>query len=408
MIALSQLRRIGVIGADVAAGMARAGGFIGSLRRRSGSVSRYDAVRMGAAAVVDEALLTIFQLVRSPNDETRFASNLDAGHELLGYLRGAESPAAAASYHQRPGPAEFAGVERRLGHVRFRHASFPSRYAPPMSVPGSGRFLAETDNQVAHAWILRHDEPAPWIVCVHGAGMGDPLADIFAFRAGALHRAGFNVAIPVLPHHGPRGVGRFAVGFPTDDPVMNFHGTAQAIADVRAVLVAIEQREEPAMLFAISLGGYVAAAVAGLEPAVRGVVVGVPVVDLAALVRRHAPGRFARHPLFEPMCDVSASLESYCSPLDLPVPRTPVRRVWAGRADRLVRPDQVERLIERWDGAPTYWYQGGHMGFLGLPQVRRATRDAIVDSGLGVIRDGRLRARPVADPTGVTNPGFPR
>ncbi|MBK5287308.1 MAG: hypothetical protein JJE46_02455, partial [Acidimicrobiia bacterium] len=207
MITWPALRRIGDIGTDLSAGMTRAGRFIGSLRRQRDSLPRWTAARMGAAAVVDEALLTTFQIIRSPTDQSQFASNLDDANELLAYLHREEPAADTASYHQRPGPAEFAGVERRVGHVRFQHASFPSRYQPPDSVPGSERFREQTDNRVAHAWILRHDEPAPWIVCVHGAGMGNPLADIFAFRAGALHRAGFNVAIPVLPHHGPRGVG---------------------------------------------------------------------------------------------------------------------------------------------------------------------------------------------------------
>ncbi len=405
MIAGPAVRRLSDLGADLTAGIGRAARFVRSLHDQRGALPRWAAVRMGAAAVIDEALLTTFQVVRSPTDHDQFSPNLDIAEGLLTYLRHEPSPSDVASYHPRPGPAEFAGVERRVGHVRFQHASFPSRYSPDASVPGWFRYLEQTDNRIAHAWILRHETPAPWIVCVHGAGMGDPLADIFAFRAGALHRAGFNVAIPVLPHHGPRGAGRFAVGFPTDDAAMNFHGAAQAIADVRAVLVAIEQRDEPAMLFGISLGGYVAASVAALEPTVRGVVVGVPVVDLSALIRRHAPERFTHHPLFDAMCDVSQSLEFYSSPLELPVPHTEVRRVWAGQADRLVPPDQVGRIVDRWEDAPTYWYQGGHMGFLGLPRVRRCSRDAIVDSGLGVIRNGRLRARPIAETTGVTNPG---
>jgi pimeloyl-ACP methyl ester carboxylesterase len=369
--------------------------FIRSLRTQRGSISGWTAARLGAAAMLDEALLTTFQIVRSPADQDHFASRLDDAKELLEFL-GRDAPAGdAPRYHERPGPAEFSGVERRVGHVRFRHASFPSLYRPPDSVPGSERFREQTDNRVAHAWILAHDRPAPWIVCVHGAGMGDPLADIFAFRAGALHRAGFNVAIPVLPHHGPRGAGRLATGFPTDDPTLNFHGAAQAITDVRAVLVAIEQRDEPAMLYGISLGGYVAAAVAALEPTVHGIVVGVPVVDLSALLRRHAPERFVRNPLFEPLCEVSELLESYSSPLALPVPSAPVRRVWAGRADRLVQPDQVEQIVDRWGDSTTCWYQGGHMGFLGLPRIRRFTREAIVDAGLGEIHRGRLRARSV-------------
>ncbi len=356
-------------------------------------MSRPTAARLGVAAVIDEALLTTFQIIRSPPHPDDFARHLDDARTLLEFQHRAPSGTDPAEYHVRPGPAAFSGVERRVGHVRFQHASYPSTYDPPESVPGAERYRVQTENRTAHAWILAHDRPAPWIVCVHGAGMGDPLADIFAFRAGALHRAGFNVAIPVLPHHGPRGAGRSTVGFPTDDPTLNFHGAAQAIADVRAVLVAIEQRHEAAMLFGISLGGYVAASVAALEPSVRGVVVGVPVVDLAALLRRHAPERFARHPLFEQLCDVSESLERYSSPLALPVPATGIRRVWAGRGDRLVRPDQVDRIVARWGDAPTYWYEGGHMGFLGRRRVRSYTRDAIVDAGLGEVRRGRLRAR---------------
>lgn len=385
--------RLRNLGSDVAAGFER---MVRSVRAVSApEPSRPTAARLGAAAVLDEALLTTFQIVRSPTDQDHFAPQLDEANELIAHLR-ADPAAADAGYHVRPAPASFTGTERQLGHVRFHHAAFASAYAPSPTVPGAERFAEQTDNRVAHAWILGHDHAAPWIVCVHGAGMGDPLVDIFAFRAGALHRAGFNVAIPVLPHHGPRGSGRLATAFPTDDAVLNFHGAAQAIADVRAVLATIATREEPAMLLGISLGGYVAAAVAALEPALRGVVVGVPVTDLAMLLRRHAPPRFARHPLFEPMCDASHALEAWCSPLSLPVPATPVRRVWAGRADRLVHPDQVERIIEHWAAEGTWWYTGGHVGFLGRPSVQHYVGRALVDAGLGELHRGRLRARPIA------------
>ncbi len=395
MISTPVANRVMNIGGDIAAGIGRAVRFIRGLGDQPEAVPRWTAARLGAAAILDEALLTTFQIIRSPPDPEDFGTRLDDAEQLIGFLDEDPSSGNVVTHHERPRPAEFVGIERRLGHVRFRHATFPSQYDPPDSVPGATRFREQTDNRLAHAWILSRDRPAPWIVCVHGAGMGDPLADIFAFRAGALHRAGFNVAIPVLPHHGPRGSGRFAVAFPTDDPVINFHAAAQAIADVRAVLVAIERRGEPAMLYGISLGGYVAAAVAALEPTVRGVVVGVPVVDLSALIRRHAPDRFARHSQFDALCEASRSLEHYSSPLVLPVPSTPVRRVWAGRGDRLVQPDQVDRIIDRWNDTTTCWYQGGHMGFLGLPAIRRHTRQAIVDAGLGELRHRRLRALPL-------------
>ena len=139
--------------------------------------------------------------------------------------------------------------------------------------------------------------------------MGDPLADIVAFRAAYLHGCGFNVAIPVLPHHGPRGAGRFTVAFPTEDPAVNLHAATQAVADVRAMLAYIQTCEEPAVLFGISLGGYVASAVAALEPSLAGVIVGVPVVDIADLMRTHAPARFLDHPLFADFCTIAQQLE---------------------------------------------------------------------------------------------------
>ncbi|MGZ4755215.1 MAG: alpha/beta hydrolase [Acidimicrobiia bacterium] len=395
MTTTSTIRRIRTVGVDVTAGITRAVRYVQSLRSASAPTSLWTRVRLSASAVTDEALLTTFQVLRSPPDSDHFAERLDDARNLLDFLGTDTAAAGPVEYHQRPQPVAFSGAERRVGHVRFLHAQFLSGYAPTDATPGAARFRQQTGNRIVHAWVLAHVRPAPWIVCVHGAGMGDPLADIFAFRAGALHRAGFNVAIPVLPHHGPRGAGRLAVAFPTDDPVLNFHGAAQAIADVRAVLATIEPREEPAMLLGISLGSYVAAAVAALEPNLRGIVIGVPVVDLSELLVRHAPDRFTHHPLFRELRDASRALERYSSPLTLPVPATTVRRVWAGIGDRLVQPDQVARIVDHWGNTETCWYTGGHMGFLGLPRVGRFTHQAIVDAGLGELRGGCLRARPL-------------
>jgi pimeloyl-ACP methyl ester carboxylesterase len=245
---------------------------------------------------------------------------------------------------------------------------------------------------------------APWVVCLHGAGMGDPLADMFAFRAAHLHSCGFNVAIPVLPHHGPRGAGRVEVAFPTDDPAVNLHAAAQAIADVRALLSYITTCEEPAMLFGISLGAYVAAAVAALEPTLTGVIVGVPVVDISDLMRTHAPSRFLHHPRFADFCTIAQQLEGVTSALALPAPvQSPLTRsIWAGRADRLVRPSQVRRLIARWGDPQVCWYAGGHMGFVAARSVRRHISRALVDAGIAEVREGRLTAAPLHPPSRTT------
>lgn len=376
---------------DVGAGVGRTVRYARSLPDPRAGESQWTAARMGVAAALDEAVLTTFQVVRSPRDRDHFAGSVEEGRALLDRVE-AEFPDPAA-FHRRPGPVELDGPVRRVGHVTFRHAEFATAYAPDPTLPGVERFVEETGNQRAHAWILEHDGPAPWIVCVHGAGMGDPPADVLAFRAGSLFRSGFNVAIPVLPHHGPRGAGRVAVAFPTDDAALNLHGAAQAIADVRAVLATIAARGEPAFLQGISLGGYVAGTVAALEPAVRGVVVGVPVVDLSTLMQRHAPARFVAHPLFAELGAVSRGLERYSSPLAF-APPAMVRAIWGGRADRLVQADQLDALARHWDRSPA-WYCGGHLGFLVLPGVRRTIAEAVVAAGIGRLEGGRLRAEPV-------------
>jgi hypothetical protein len=89
---------------------------------------------------------------------------------------------------------------------------------------------------------------------------------------------------------------------------------------------------------------------------------------------------------------VSCRLDTVTSPIALGVPATRVRRIWAGVADRLVRPTQVARLVEHWGLDDASWYPGGHIGFLASRGVRRCIADALVDAGVAMHTDGRLKA----------------
>jgi pimeloyl-ACP methyl ester carboxylesterase len=388
------VHRLWTIGEDLLDAANRTVGFARRLGNEPDADGLWGRVGLTAAAATDELLLTTFRQLRAPTSDEGFASTLDEAAALVAYLDRNGVLAAPETLHRAPPAAVMDVRMRRVGRTRYGHATYPSPYHPAADAPGATRFASETDNHVVHAWMLRQTTRAPWVVCLHGAGMGDPLADMFAFRAAHLHRCGFNVAIPVLPHHGPRGAGRFETAFPTDDPAVNLHAATQAIADVRSLLASIAAGDEPAVLYGISLGAYVAASVAALEPALAGVIVGVPVVDIAALMRTHAPPRFLNHPLFADFCTLAQQLETPTSPLGLPAPTASTHKysIWAGRADRLVRPSQVRRLVAHWSDPEVSWYAGGHMGFLTAASVRRHVAQALVDAGVGENLDGRLAA----------------
>jgi hypothetical protein len=179
-------------------------------------------------------------------------------------------------------------ARRRSYHRIF----FDSRYTPHPGEPGRERWLGYTANNREYALLLRHPEPRPWLVCVHGAEMGRAAIDLAVFRAWKLHDdLGLNVVVPVLPMHGPRarGLPKGAV-FPGEDVLDDVHATAQAVWDIRRLLAWIRLQEPDSLigLNGLSLGGYIAALVASLEKDLTCAILGVPVADLVELLGRHS------------------------------------------------------------------------------------------------------------------------
>jgi pimeloyl-ACP methyl ester carboxylesterase len=357
------------------------------LRSAEPPVSAADRARLIGAAGADEVVITLMRQALTPGGEDAFAAGEAEVPALLEHLEREGALADPASYHEAPHVPDLEWTTRSVLGRTFEQVTFRSPYAPPPSVPGATRYAEQTGNSTAHAWVLRQTSRAPWVVCVHGAGMGDPLVDLMLFRARALHSRGFNVAIAVLPHHGPRGLARFNGSFPSVDVVSNLHGASQAIADVRAVLAYITARGEPAALHGLSLGSYVAAGVAALEPTLSAVVVGVPVVNLARIMRTHTPENRTREPRYVEVFEHAIALEGVTSPIRLGLPATKVRQIYAGRADRFVPTDQVLELVEHWDLDDAAWYTGGHLGFMTTPTSRHCLDDALVEAGLAHRQD---------------------
>lgn len=268
----------------------------------------------------------------------------------------------------------------------FQRLFFESGYRPRRGEPGRQRWLGYTANNREYALLLRHPEPRPWLVCVHGTEMGRAALDLTLFRAWRLHDdLGLNVVLPVLPMHGPRarGLPKGAV-FPGEDVLDDVHATAQAVWDIRRLLswIRLQEPESPIGLNSLSLGGYIASLVASLDKGLTCAILGVPVANLVELLGRHS-GLGHDDPRRRTV-SLAEPIGRMMSPLSL-TPLVPMRGrfIYAGVADRVVHPrEQVTRLWEHWGKPEIVWYPGGHIGFFRSRPVQRFVEDALAQSGL--------------------------
>jgi len=308
-------------------------------------------------------------------------------YERKGWLR------EPARFHRRPPLVEKVTIdEHRSPFGPFQHLRFESGYQPHQGEPGRRRFLEYKANRTAHAWTMRHSGPnRSWIVCVPGYRMGHPAVDFTGFRARWLYRdLGLNVAIPVMPLHGPRRVGRRGGdGYLSGDFLDTIHAQTQAVWDIRRLIAWLRAEGAPRVgVQGVSLGGYTAALLASLEESLDCVIAGIPAVDLLRLIRSHAPAILLR--IAEAVgirFDRIEQLLRVISPL-AHTPRVPLPRryLYAGVADRLAPPDHALDLWHHWDRPRFEWYHGGHVSFLWERNVRDLVEEALTTSGLATPR----------------------
>jgi hypothetical protein len=293
-----------------------------------------------------------------------------------------------SAFHRAPPPLGRMTLSRvRRPRLPYLHMRWSSDYEPHPGEPGRGRWLGQRPTRTAHAWLLRHPgQPRPWLVCIPGYRMGQPLVDFAGFRARWLHQElGLNVAVPVMPLHGPRRVGRRGGdGFFTGDFVDTVHAQAQAVWDVRRLVDWLRAQGAPCIgVYGVSLGGYTAALVASLQHELDCVIAGIPATDFVRLARAHAPALLVRAAeragfSFERI----ERLLRVVSPLAL-APRVAFERrfLYAGLADRLASPDQTRELWRHWGEPRALWYHGSHVSFMWEPEVQALVAEALAVSG---------------------------
>jgi dienelactone hydrolase len=338
------------------------------------------SVALAAQVAMDE---TILAAAKGPNsyptraDYERVSAELAAAHVLFEREGWVEDP---ASYHRDPPPLETPWMQpsRTVSGRRFIRLSYTSGYAPWPSEPGGDRWLGYVPNHTAYAWLLRHEgtKARPWVVSLHGFGMGYPVMDFFAVQAAKLHRElGYNVVCPVLPLHGPRKVGQMSGDAFLSFDVMNaVHGLAQAAWDVRRLLDWVTRQNPTCVgLYGVSLGGNIAALTCALTDVPDFVLVGIPVSDFPALFASHSPPRLrSRAQSYGLLGEVHRDVNRVVSPLAMqPRVRQDRRFIFAGLGDRMVPAPQPFRLWRHWEEPRIQWYGGNHVGYLWSHQVRQ-------------------------------------
>ncbi len=368
-----------------AASFVAAGWIALSLEPDYDEVPKYPlTLRYAARAGADEALIFVMlNTGRRPgrDEQRRAAAELIEAHALFESRGWLGDP---IRFHCTPPPPESVEIGPRTARgIAHEHLRFDSGYAPDGAVPGTQRWLAFEANRTVHSWVFRHGgEPRPWIVCVHGYGMGTGGLDLWAFEVEWLHlHLGLNVALPVLPMHGPRSPGRRSGAEFFGASLLNsVHAEAQSMWDLRRLLAWIRAQGGTRVgLYGLSLGGYTTALFASLEADLACAIAGIPAADFLRGATRVMTGLDALWmQRLGVDLDMAREVLRPISPLALE-PKVPKegRFILAATGDRLVTPDQVRDLWVHWDRPRISWSAASHLTALREPEARALLSEAL-------------------------------
>ena len=266
--------------------------------------------------------------------------------------------------------------------VPYDILDYPSEYSGDEDDPAWLEWRKLKKNRLAYAYVMKHTDPyRPWVVCIHGLGTGSAYMDFPAFHVPRLYYTmGFNVALPVLPLHGPRrdrGIPRGALL--TYDLMRSVHGIRQSVWDVRRLIRWIRAHGAPKIgVMGISMGAYTASLIAGLED-VDVAIAGIPLVDVPELIDFHCPPELKRRvDRFDVLGERTRQIYELVSAETL-TPIIPRERcfMFAGRSDRITPPAQATKLWRAWHQPTMKWFDGGHISFFYNRGVDDFVEDAL-------------------------------
>ena len=339
-------------------------------------VPRISLAYSARVALDDFMLSTLAPALPSQMEFELAAEETQAAYTLFEQQGWLENP---ADFHQAPPSVKLTEMKPvRIAGLECQSLRFASEFEPKPGLPGRERFMAWKENHQCHATVVQTNTKAPWLLCVHGFGMGNPKMDIQAFKIPKLVKElGINAALIILPLHGARSPGGFSgdkfIGL---SPLDFIHAEAQAIWDLRRLIGWMrEQGAENIVVHGISLGAYTAALLSCLEAGIDAVIAGVPPTDIIA-TRDYIATSVERRLAGVAGLDSEQSRATHrvVSPLAMPslVPRSG-RYIYAASGDQFVPIEQVAALWQHWQQPEISWCTGGHVSAL----MQKAPRELV-------------------------------
>jgi pimeloyl-ACP methyl ester carboxylesterase len=253
-------------------------------------------------------------------------------------------------------------------------------------------YAHHTRNGKAWAQHWRHDDgPRPTLCVIHGFGASPYVLNSAFFALPWLFSKGYDVLLYLLPFHGPRrdllsvvnGSGLFAHG-----PSHFNEAMLQSIHDFRIFLDHLEAAGVRQFgVTGLSLGGYVSALLAAVEPRLWVAVPNAPVTSIPRLIPDYFPANVGvlissllhRIPLREAEDAVAVHSPLNYSPL-LPKDRL---MIIGGLGDRMAPPEQTRLLWDHWEHPRLHWYPGNHLLHVNRAAYLREMRRFMAEAGFG-------------------------
>lgn len=336
-------------------------------------MSTWRQVLSSAAGSVDYGALTAIRARTSRGHASALKMSAEQRLHALAHVHSAYTNVLGAgpeAFFPEPGPAAPTLREVRNG-VFDSH--WPSLYTPFLDEVAE-KAMANVANRTAYARLFLGPArpPRPAVIAVHGYMQGGHwLVEEMRWPITGFLRRGLDVALPVLPAHGPRaGNRRGAPNFPSADPRLTNEGFRQAVIDIVSLAHWLKERGAPHVgIMGISLGGYTSALVATVSRAIDFVMPMIPLASVADFAR--AQGRLGVGPSAIAQHEALERANWVASPLARPLRISPSRAlVVAAEHDRITPVSHAERIARHF-ACELLTIPGGHLLQLGRANAFR-------------------------------------